>query len=125
MGNEYKEVNDIFEGLDAHVVSSKSLIDQPYRDGDIFIEGQILETLDDGMEIELCLWSDLGYHISLWDVSIDKMTFDEKVGGDVLSYYESKGIYLGHVKDRYTEWRYCGLTDREDVYRIQYYEDKD
>lgn len=118
---EYKEVESIFSGLNSHVVNSKSLIEHPYRDEDVFIEAQILETLDDGTKIELCLWTDCDCHMSFWDVSVNKKSFDEKEI-DFLSYLKDKGLYLENVKDKYGKWRYCGLTEKDDVYRIQYYE---
>ena len=121
---EYKEVESIFSGLNSHVVNSKSLIERPYRDENVFIEGRILETLDDGMEIELCLWTDCDCHMSFWDVSIGKELFDAK-GKDFLSYLKDKGLYLENVKEKYGKWHYCGLIEKDDVYRIQYYEEND
>lgn len=62
--NEYRKVDSMFSGLDSHIVASKSLIERPYKDNDedVLIEGQILETLEDGIEIELCLtWFWLRY----------------------------------------------------------------
>ena len=55
--SSYKDVDSIFSGLERHVVNSESLIENPYKDYDagVFIEGQILDTLDDGIKIELCL----------------------------------------------------------------------
>ena len=69
--NEYRKVDSMFSGLDSHIVASKSLIERPYKDNDedVLIEGQILETLEDGIEIELCLWTDCECHMSFWDVS--------------------------------------------------------
>ncbi len=119
---EYKEVEHIFSELNNHVVSSKSLIEHPYLNKGVFIEGQILETLDDGMEIELCLWTDCDWHMSFWDVSINKELFDKKEK-DFLSYLKDKGLHLENVKEKYSKWHYCGLIERDDVYRIQYYEE--
>lgn len=123
---EYREVEGLFSGLDQYKVASRSLIEGPYKDGDeVLIEAQILETLDDGMEIELCLWTDCGWHLSFWDVSIEKGIFDSKAEIDFLSYLRDKGIYLENVKDKYGRWRYCGEKTKEKVYRIQYYEEED
>lgn len=97
---EYKEVEYIFSELESHVVSSKSLIERPYLTEDAFIEGKILETLDDGMEIELCLWTDRELHMSFWDVSIDKKTFDEKET-DFLSYENGTPIEHGKIREMF------------------------
>ena len=121
----YKEVNSIFEKLSEHVSASKSLIEKPYvdKDDNVLIEGQILQTLDDGMEVELCLWTDCECHLSFWDVSIPKKLFDAKAKTDFLSYLAGKGLYLENLKDRFSRWRYCGLIPMDDVYRIQYFEE--
>ena len=123
--SEYKEVEYIFEKLSEHVSASKSLIEKPYVDkqDNVLIEGQILQTLDDGMEVELCLWTDCECHLSFWDVSIQKKLFDAKAQTDFLSYLAGKGLYLGNLKDRSGRWYYCGLIPMDDVYRIQYFEE--
>ena len=120
---EYKEVESIFSELESHVVSSESLIERPYLDEYAFIEGKILERLDDGTEIELCLWTDRELQMSFWDVSIDKKIFDAEE--DFLSYLKERGLYLEDIKDKYSRWHYCGLIPNDDVYRIQYYEEED
>ena len=123
--NGYKEVENIFAGLSEHIVASKSLIEKPYVDKDdgVIIEGQILHTLDDGMEVELCLWTDCECHLSFWDVSIEKKLFDVKAKTDFLTYLSDKGLYLESLKDRFSRWYYCGLIPMENVYRIQYFEE--
>ena len=123
--NEYRKVDSMFSGLDSHIVASKSLIERPYKDNDedVLIEGQILETLEDGIEIELCLWTDCECHMSFWDVSIEKQLCDSKVKTDFLTYLKDKGLYLENLKDKYSRWRYCGMVAKDDVYRIQYYEE--
>ena len=100
--NEYRKVDSMFSGLDCHIVASKSLIERPYKDNDedVLIEGQILETLEDGIEIELCLWTDCECHMSFWDVSIEKQLFDSKVKIDFLTYLKDKGLYLENLKDK-------------------------
>ena len=120
--DEYKEVDYIFSKLSSHVVESRSLIEHPYRDDDVLIEGQILEILDDGMEVELCLWTECALHMSFWDVSIDKEQFDSKINETFLEYLKNKGLYLENIRDKYGRWKYCGIIEKEDVYRIQYYE---
>jgi len=123
--SNYKEVDYIFEGLSEHIVTSRSLIEKPYvdKDDNVFIEGQILHTLDDGMEVELCLWTDCECHFSFWDVSIEKKLFDSKVKTGFLIYLSDKGLYLENLKDRFNRWYYCGLIPVDDVYRIQYFEE--
>ena len=124
--SKYKEVDSIFEGLSSHVTASRSLIEKPYlnKEEGVFIGGQILQTLDDGMEVELCLWTDCECHISFWDVSIDKQFFDSKAETDFLTYLRGKGLYLEDLKIRYSIWHYCGPISMENVYRIQYYEEE-
>ena len=123
---EYREVNSMFEGLKKHIVSS-DCVEDTNQDEEVIIEGQILETLDDGMEIELCLWTDREIHMSFWDVSIDKKMFDENIKEDFLTYLKKIGLYLENIKIAGSTypWRYCGLIDMEKVYRIQYLEERD
>ena len=122
--SSYKDVDSIFSGLERHVVNSESLIENPYKDYDagVFIEGQILDTLDDGIKIELCLWSDCESDMSFWDVSVEKQLFDSKIKTDFLSYLTDKGLFLENLKDEYGKWLYCGPVEKDDVYRIQYCE---
>ena len=121
--SKHREVGSIFEGLESHVTASRSLIENPYKDDEegVYIWAQILKTLDDGMEVELCMWTDCDSHISLWDVSIDKQLFDSKADTDFLTYLRGKGLYLENVKEGFRKWNYCGRIQKEDVYRIQYY----
>lgn len=122
---DYREVDGLFAGLEKFDVDSRSLIESPYIDEEqsLFIEGQILQTLDDEMEIELCLWTDRDSHDSNWDISIDKAMFDGKAKTDFLAYLQEKGLYLENVMDGYgSKWRYCGMV-LKDPYRIQYHEE--
>lgn len=122
--SEFKEVDTLFALVEPFVKDSRSLIKRPCRDEDVIIEAQILDTLDDGMEIELCLWTDCESHASFWDVSIDKILFQEKTATDFLNYLKEKGLHLENVQDIFGgRWHYCGLIDMEKVYRIQYYQD--
>ncbi len=122
--SEFKEVDTLFALVEPFVKDSRSLIKRPCRDEDVIIEAQILDTLDDGMEVELCLWTDCESHASFWDVSIDKTLFQEKAATDFLSYLKEKGFHLENVQDIFGgKWHYCGLIDMEKVYRIQYYQD--
>ena len=122
--SEFKEVDTLFALVEPFVKDSRSLIKRPYRDEDVIIEAQILDTLDDGMEIELCLWTDCESHASFWDVSIDKTLFQEKTVTDFPNYLKEKGFHLENVQDIFGgRWHYCGLIDMEKVYRIQYYQD--
>ena len=122
--SEFKEVDTLFALVEPFVKDSRSLIKRPYRDEDVIIEAQILDTMNDGMEVELCLWTDCESHASFWDVSIDKTLFQEKKTTDFLSYLKEKGFHLENVQDRFGgRWHYCGLIDMEKVYRIQYYQD--
>lgn len=122
--SEFKEVDTLFALVEPFVKDSRSLIKRPYRDEDVIIEAQILDTMDDGMEIELCLWTDCESHASFWDVSIDKTLFQEKAATDFLNYLKEKGFHLENIQDSFGgKWHYCGLIDMEKVYRIQYYQD--
>lgn len=119
----YREVDNIFSELEKFTVASKSMIERSYRDGDVFIASQILKTLDDGIEVELCLWTDCDLQMAFWDVSINKQIFDAKAKAGFTEYLMGKGLFLENVKDRYGSWRYCAPIEREDAYRIQYYEE--
>jgi len=122
---QYKKVNNLFEGLQAHVTASQSLITRPHTEnnGQVFIEAQILQTLDDGMKIELCLWTDCDLHMSFWDVSIEKQLFHAKGETDFPAYLERMGLFLENVQERYGKWCYVGGIADEECYRVQYYEE--
>jgi hypothetical protein len=104
---EYKKQDEVLDGLMDHVVNNKSLIDQPCRDGheEEFIDFQTVNTLDDGTEMELCLWN-YGDD-AFWDISIDKKRFGEHAEKDFLAYLEEKGLHLGNIEDSHGEkWKY-------------------
>ena len=42
---------------------------------------------------------------------------------ELTEYLKDKGLYLENLKDKYSRWRYCGMVAKDDVYRIQYYEE--
>ena len=124
---EYRKVDNIFDGLQRHVVSSKNLIKEPKKIEDEYgyyiIRKQVLLTLDDGMEVEICQWTDGDLHTDLVDVSIDKTMYDSREKSDIIPYLESKEVYLENVEDKSQgcRWKYGGLSKRKkDVYRIQY-----
>lgn len=56
---------------------------------------------------------------------LSKQLFDSKVKTDFLTYLKDKGLYLENLKDKYSRWHYCGIVAKDDVYRIQYYEEDD
>ncbi len=120
---QYKYTDYLFSGLLSRAVDEKSLIERPYADDGALVEGQILYTMDDGMRVELCLWSDGG--MSFWDVSIDKAEFDSSGLADFTAYLASKGLPLENVRDRYGRWIYCGVIENRAQYRVQYYEAED
>ena len=124
---EYRKVDNIFDGLQRQVVSSKNLIKEPKKIEDEYgyyiIRKQVLLTLDDGMEVEICQWTDGDLHTDLVDVSIDKTMYDSREKSDIIPYLESKEVYLENVEDKSQgcRWKYAGLSKRKkDVYRIQY-----
>ena len=119
----YTYVDYLFAGLGSHMTDSKSLIEDPHAEDCVLIEGQLLYTMDDGMHVELCLWTDGG--MSFWDVSIDKAEFDASGRTDFTAYLASKGLPLENVRDRYGKWMYCGVIENSDQYRVQYYEVED
>ena len=125
--SKYKEVDGMFSEFESHVVESRSLIEKPYKDDeeDVYIWAQIVKTLDDGMEVELCLWTDCDSHLSFWDVSINREPFDSKAKTDFLTYLRDKGLYLENVKEGFCRWNYRGVIAMENVYRIQYYQEDD
>ena len=120
---EYRKVDSLFSGLDAHAVQSRSLIEKAYFDEDSnLISAQILFTLDDGMQLELCLWSNYSEFgdLSIWDVSVAKSAFPGD-GKAYVQYLAGKGLYLEDVDDGTDRWHYAGLLPKDDVWRIQYY----
>ena len=54
----YKKVENLFEGVSKNVKAAKNLIEKPYEIMDmgdyIYIREQVLMTLDDGIEVEMC-----------------------------------------------------------------------
>ena len=116
---EYTDIDYLFAGLEPHIMERESLIEEPYREDDIFIMAQILNTLDDGMHVETCFWSECG--IGFWDVSIDEDEFKEHGHTDFLQYLSDKGLPLHSVHDKYGKWKY-GIISKKGLLRIQYVE---
>ena len=81
-------------------------------------------TLDDGIEVERCFWSEAD--LSLCDISINKDMFDKSGNEDFTKYLESKGFFLENVEDNSgRKWKYCGIIDNLEFYRIQYLREDD
>ena len=117
----YKKVENLFEGVSKNVKASRSLIEKPCvieEFGDkIFIREQVMMTLDDGIEVERCFWSEAD--LSLCDISINKDMFDKSGSEDFMKYLESKGFFLENVEDNSgIKWKYCGIIDNLEFYRI-------
>ena len=124
----YKKVENLFEGVSKNVKASRSLIEKPCvieEFGDkIFIREQVMMTLDDGIEVERCFWSEAD--LSLCDISINKDMFDKSGNEDFTKYLESKGFFLENVEDNSgIKWKYCGIIDNLEFYRIQYLREDD
>ena len=124
----YKKVESLFEGVSKNVKASRSLIEKPCvieEFGDkIFIREQVMMTLDDGIEVERCFWSEAD--LSLCDISINKDMFDKSGNEDFTKYLESKGFFLENVEDNSgIKWKYCGIIDNLEFYRIQYLREDD
>ena len=124
----YKKVENLFEGVSKNVKASRSLIEKPCvieEFGDkIFIREQVMMTLDDGIEVERCFWSEAD--LSLCDISINKDMFDKSGNEDFMKYLESKGFLLENVEDNSgRKWKYCGIIDNLEFYRIQYFREDD
>ena len=124
----YKKVENLFEGVSKNVKASRSLIEKPCvieEFGDkIFIREQVMMTLDDGIEVERCFWSEAD--LSLCDISINKDMFDKSGNEDFMKYLESKGFFLENVEDNSgIKWKYCGIIDNLEFYRIQYFREDD
>ncbi|MBR5767838.1 MAG: hypothetical protein IKX86_04130, partial [Clostridia bacterium] len=88
----YKSVQFLFEDFDRHVASWK-IPENPETSSDpaYFIEGVRIAVMDDGTEVELCLWHDNEMNISFWDVSTDKETFNKKGEKSFVDYLKRKG----------------------------------
>ena len=124
----YKKVENLFEGVSKNVKASRSLIEKPCvieEFGDkIFIREQVMMTLDDGIEVERCFWSEAD--LSLCDISINKDMFDKSGNEDFMKYLESKGFFLENVEDNSSrKWQYCGIIDNLEFYRLQYFREDD
>ena len=124
----YKKVENLFEGVSKNVKASRSLIEKPCvieEFGDkIIIREQVMMTLDDGIEVERCFWSEAD--LSLCDISINKDMFDKSGNEDFTKYLESKGFFLENVEDNSgIKWKYCGIIDNLEFYRIQYFREDD
>ena len=120
----YRKVKNLVENAAKNVVSTRKLAEKPYTIDDygdtIYIHEQVMLTMDDGIEIEGCLWGEAD--MCLYDFSIEKKMFDESGKGDFLNYLESKGFFLENIEESSgTRWRYCEQIEQNDVYRIQYY----
>ena len=138
----YKKVENLFEGVSKHVKTSRSLIEKPYvieEFGDkIFIREQVMMTLDDGIEVERCFWSEadlslcddrlysMPFNSSTPILYYNKDMFDKSGNEDFLKYLESKGFFLENVEDNSgRKWKYCGIIDNLEFYRIQYFREDD
>ena len=124
----YKKVENLFEGVSKNVKASRSLIEKPCVIEDfgdnIYIREQVMMTLDDGIEVERCFWSEAD--LSLCDISINKDMFDKSGNEDFTKYLESKGFFLENVEDNSgIKWKYCGIIDNLEFYRIQYLREDD
>ena len=124
----YKKVENLFEGVSKNVKASRSLIEKPYVIEDfgdnIYIREQVMMTLDDGIEVERCFWSEAD--LFLCDISINKDMFDKSGNEDFTKYLESKGFFLENVEDNSgIKWKYCGIIDNLEFYRIQYFREDD
>lgn len=124
MSMEYKRVKALLGNITDNVAEAKNLIKRPYYEnqmGDnILIMQLYMLTMNDGMEIEKCVWAEAD--MLFVDISIDKKMFDESGNTDFLKYLESVGFYLENVQDAAGyRWEYHGLWEREEVYRITYY----
>ena len=124
----YKKVENLFEGVSKNVKASRSLIEKPCVIEDfgdnIYIREQVMMTLEDGIEVERCFWSEAD--LSLCDISINKDMFDKSGNEDFLKYLESKGFFLENVEDNSgIKWKYCGIIDNLEFYRIQYLREDD
>ena len=125
--NEFTKIEGyLMDGLRAHVVNTRSLIEKPYFDEDgTFIEYLSIWTLDDGLELELCQWSSTEYAAWCQDISVDAALFDAAGQTSFPAYLNSKGLPLYNVEDTLGQWQYCGLIRHNDIYRIQYYQDEE
>ena len=125
---EYRKVDSLFESVLENVTEAKSMIEKPYIENECGDDIRILQlynvSLKDGITFEQCLWaeSDMG----VVDISIDKKMLGECGEDEFLKYLKDQGFYLESVEDASgIRWRYCGLIDMDDVYRIQYYREDD
>ena len=126
--NDFTKIDGyLMDGLRAHVVNTRSLIEKPYFDEDgTFIEYLSIWTLDDGLELELCQWSSTEYAAWCQDISVDAALFDAAgIEGSFPKYLSSKGLPLYNVEDTLGQWQYCGLIRHKDIYRIQYYQNEE
>lgn len=116
---EFRKVSDITQDMVKNIAEIKR-VGKPYFDKDgTFIERENVFTLDDGTEVEFCLWS--WEDVSAWDVSVDKEAFDRSGHDDFVKYLSEKGLYAGNIEDDFGDrWVFAGQIECGDVYRVQY-----
>ena len=119
-GEKVYIVDQLFDGIYRNAIDSNAVIDKPHSEDGYTIACLNIYTLTDGTEVELCFWWTDG--MTFWDLSIDKAKFDANIGTDFLSYLTNLNVHLYSVLDRYAcKWKYCGIIQDDEAYRIQYY----
>lgn len=109
----------LLSGLVCSTAKITKEIGRPYRDGDVRIQLREVWTMDDGLEIELCLWSES--ELLFLDLSAEKTAFDRSGKQDFPEYLRAKGLPQEDAEDRYGRWKYCGVIPKETVYRVQFH----
>ncbi len=134
----YKEIRGIVDELYEHAVEEETIVSKPTKvcEGEMadpyIIYRQVVVTLEDGMEIDLCHWVDYGCQVRCIDISIDKKHFAEirkdKLGGkepteeDFIQYLPLVGLYTTNVKqigENEPVWKF-GIIKKDNVFRVQY-----
>ena len=83
----YRKVKNLVENAAKNVVSTRKLAEKPYTIDDygdtIYIHEQVMLTMDDGIEIEGCLWGEAD--MCLYDFSIEKKGLNCYTVGGILT----------------------------------------
>lgn len=125
---EYRKVENLFGEVLENVTEVESLIEKPYTENQCGDDIRILQmykiVMKDGTELEHCFWAESDMYFL--DISIDKNLLGSCGKDGFLKYLAGKGFYLENVQEAQgTRWRFCGPSEKEDVYRISYYQEED
>ncbi len=122
---EYRKTDYLLSGLAKHKSGEAVNTGETSDDEEVVILSTELWKLDDGMEIEICMWlyvAGMDYILELCDISADKKEFERTGNTGFPEYLGSLGLPLENVEDCIGRWHYCGLqsTEKNPFHRVQF-----